>query len=138
MTLQWCRSNVFIVNLEQISHIVMLLPLLTLNKKMSAGLLLLLMRRKHYIASVPFSDEQLHYRFIVNNGAVIEICCVGHLISILNVLQMINGYREQHLNVVSDTLLLFKTRGGQSFLFIFLLLSHYLVHLLYIVDNRNQ
>ena len=28
----WCRFGVFIVNFEQISHIVLLLPLLTLNK----------------------------------------------------------------------------------------------------------
>ena len=28
----WCRSGVFIVNFEQISHIVLLIPLLTLNK----------------------------------------------------------------------------------------------------------
>ena len=30
---QWCRSDVFIVNIEQISHIVLVFSLLTLNKQ---------------------------------------------------------------------------------------------------------
>ena len=34
---QWCRSGVFIVNFEKISHIVLVFPLLTLNKQMPAG-----------------------------------------------------------------------------------------------------
>ena len=34
---QWRRSGVFIVNFEQISHIVLGFPLLTLNKAMPAG-----------------------------------------------------------------------------------------------------
>ena len=33
----WNRSGVFIVNFEQISHIVVVIPLLTLNKLMLAG-----------------------------------------------------------------------------------------------------
>ena len=32
---QWCRSGVFIANFEQISHIDLMLPLLTLNKQIS-------------------------------------------------------------------------------------------------------
>ena len=35
----WRRSVVFIVNFEQISHIILVFPLLTLNKQMPAGLL---------------------------------------------------------------------------------------------------
>ena len=33
----WRRSGVFIVNFEQNSHIILVFPLLTLNKKMPAG-----------------------------------------------------------------------------------------------------
>ena len=39
---QWRRYGVFIVNVEQISHIVLVFPLLTLNKQMLAGWVLLL------------------------------------------------------------------------------------------------
>ena len=35
----WCRSGVFFVNSKQISHICFVLLLLTLNKKMPAGLI---------------------------------------------------------------------------------------------------
>ena len=34
---QWSHSGGFIVNFEQISHIVLMFTLLTLNKKMPAG-----------------------------------------------------------------------------------------------------
>ena len=40
--LSWHRSSVFIVNFEQILHIVLLFSLLTLDKYMPAGLLLCL------------------------------------------------------------------------------------------------
>ena len=36
---QLCRSGVFIVNFEQISHIILVFPLLTLNKSIPAGIL---------------------------------------------------------------------------------------------------
>ena len=39
---QWCRSGVFIVKLEQTSHIDMLLQLLTLNKRIPAGVSLMI------------------------------------------------------------------------------------------------
>ena len=41
------RSGVFIVNFEQISHIVMVLLLLSLNKKMPAGVYHEQFSRKH-------------------------------------------------------------------------------------------
>ena len=40
---QWHRSSDFIINFEHISHIILVLPLLTLNKWMPVGLLLLLL-----------------------------------------------------------------------------------------------
>ena len=35
---QWCRSGVFIVNFEHISHLVLVFLLLTLNMQMPTGL----------------------------------------------------------------------------------------------------
>ena len=47
----WCRSDVFIVNFEYISHLVLVFPLLTLSKEMPAGLVPFF----HLLVSVTFA-----------------------------------------------------------------------------------
>ena len=54
--LQWCRCGFFIVNFEQISHIVLVFPLLTKNKQMSARIMSCCYSEKIHIIPRKYHD----------------------------------------------------------------------------------